>query len=235
MGAEANPGDYTLPHKAAKVYRKTYENHPENLTFQPRKQKKIPGWLAGKSFIDVTSEYMKTCDIPVDLTVPVPDSIDIAYLCIFNTGEWQPIQWGKIEGRSVVFNAMGTKIAYLPAYYMNEKIVPAGTPFICHDDCTRTMLNPTHGDVIAVQLTAVGKTAPATDVGGRIVSHLTPGRQYELLYWDGDWKSHGSATAADQPLMFSNVPAGCLYRLVAADSDKEERIFTLNGVLQVWW
>jgi hypothetical protein len=235
MGAEVNPGDYTLPHKAAKVYRKTFENHPENLTFQPRKQKKIPGWLAGKSYIDVTSDYMKTCDVAVDLTEPVPDSIDIAYLCIFNTGEWQPIQWGRISGQSVVFSAMGTGIAYLPAYYINEKIVPAGLPFICGDDCATTILKPTHGDVATVQLVSVARTKPTTDVGGKITSHLTAGKQYELFYWDGGWKSHGSATANDQPLMFENVPSGCLYRLVAADSDKEERIFTLNGVLQVWW
>ncbi len=235
MGAESNPGQYELQHKAAKVYRKSYENHPENLTFQTRKQKKIPGWLGGKSYIDVTSDYMGTCDIAVDLTEPVPDSVDIAYLCVFNTGEWQPIQWGRINGQSVVFTAMGTEVAYLPAYYLNEKIVPAGPPFICHDDCSRTVLTVKEGAALAVQLLSVGRTKPSGDVGGRIVSHLTVGKEYELMYWDGGWKSHGKSVATDQPLLFDNVPEGCLYRLVATDSDKEERIFTLNGVLQMWW
>ncbi|PWB72500.1 hypothetical protein C3F09_06555, partial [candidate division GN15 bacterium] len=235
MGAEANPGEYTLAHKAAKIYRKTFENHPENLTFQDRKQKKIPGWLSGKSYIDVTPDYMRTCDLSVDLTVPVPDSIDIAYLCVFNTGEWQPIQWGKINRQSVTFSAMGTNVAYLPAYYLNEKIVPAGPPFICRDDCSRTILAPEQGNAVTVQLLSVGRTKPDGDIAGKMKSHLTAGKEYELMYWDGDWKSQGKATATDMPLQFDNVPAGCLYRLVATDSDNEERIFTLDGLLQVWW
>jgi hypothetical protein len=49
------------------------------------------------------------------------------------------------------------------------------------------------------------------------------------------WESLGKTTAGDGPLVFADVPADGLYWLVAEDSDKEERIFTIQDGRQVWW
>jgi hypothetical protein len=46
MGAEADPGDYRLSNKAAKVYRKMFGKQTDNLIFQNRKQEKARGLRA---------------------------------------------------------------------------------------------------------------------------------------------------------------------------------------------
>jgi len=67
------------------------------------------------------------------------------------------------------------------------------------------------------------------------VSFLAPGTAYELFYWDGSWQSLGQSTAGEDPLEFL-APSGALYWLVATDSKREEeRIFTYEDGLQVWW
>jgi len=235
MGAEANPGQYALAHRLAKAYRKTYEKHPENLIFQKRKQEKVPGWLGGKNYIDVTTDYTKICDVTISLASPVPDSVDIAYLCVFNSGQWQAIQWGRIANTKVTFAAMGTEIAYLPAYYLNQKVMPAGTPFILRDDCTMTSLAADSTKTSTVQLLSTEKTNLESTADGILKSGLTSGTEYELFFWDGDWKSVGKAVATDRPLVFDKLPANGLYWLTATGSNKEERIFTIDGVTQVWW
>ncbi len=87
MGAEANPGKYNLAHKMAKTYRKMFSEQKDNLIFQARKQEKVPRWLAGKNYKDVTSEYIDVSDVAIAFDPEAPDSIDIAYLCVFNTSE----------------------------------------------------------------------------------------------------------------------------------------------------
>jgi len=50
------------------------------------------------------------------------------------------------------------------------------------------------------------------------------------------WQLLGKSVAGDKPLVFEGIPVGCLYWLVAEDSDQEEeRIFTLEDGRQVWW
>lgn len=236
MGAEANPGEYKLWNKLAKVYRKMYGKQSANLIFQPRKQEKVPGWLAGKSYIDVTRAYTPVADVDVTFKKNIPDSVDIAYLCVFNGGEWAPIHWGRIVDKTAKFIDMGTGIAYLPALYMNGEVVPFGSPFILQDDSTVTSLQKTHGKIKAkLTSTTNRKQDISTDTIEK--SFLTPGAEYELFYWDNKgWQSLGKKTASDKPLEFKRVPKACLYWMVAKDSDLEERIFTINqSGQQVWW
>jgi hypothetical protein len=235
MGAESNPGDYHLPNKMAKVYRKMYAEQTDNLAFQKNKQAKVPGWLAGKSYIDVTAAYTPVCDIVVNFEKAVPDSVDYAYICVFNSGEWQAVDWGKIIGDSVMFTKIGVGIVYLPALYLNEEIVPYGPPFILHDDCTTETLHADLSKAHMIDLTSTTgrKLEVATD--GIHKQSLKPGTEYELFYWQDQWQSVGKATADKKGISFSNVPEGCLYWMVADSSDNDERIFTLENGKQVWW
>jgi len=236
MGAESNPGQYHLANKLAKVYRKTYGKQTNNLIFQERKQEEVPRWLAGKSYQDVTESYTNVCDVTVTFDKEIPDSVDIAYLCVFNSGEWQAIHWGRIDDEKAVFTDMGNDdIAYLPALYINEKIMPFGSPFILGKDCNMTKLekNGAAGGSARLFSTTQRKLEISTD--GIAKAYFNPGKQYELFYWDDGWQSLGKVTAADKPLEFQNVPGGCLYWLVEDNSDKEERIFTLDDSLHVWW
>jgi len=236
MGAECNPGKYTLANKLAKVYRKSFAKQKDNLFFQERKQEKIPGWLAGKSYLDVTSAYVEVCSPTITFAREIPDSVDLAYLCVFNSGEWRAIQWGRIVDGQATFADMGTEIAYLPALYLNKEIEPWGPPIILHEDCTIETLTADVSNPQLVQLnsTTARKQEPSTD--GITKTFLTRDQDYELAYWGEDgWLPVDTLVAGDTPLTFENIPGGGLYWLVEVDSDKEERIFTLEGGRQVWW
>ncbi len=129
---------------------------------------------------------------------------------------------------------MGTGIAYLPALYLDKEIKPWGAPFILQDDCARQVLTPGE-DRITARLNATTKIERAESTDGGQHTFLTSGKDYELQYWDGKWQVLDTLRAGDRPLMFESVPEGCLYWLTAVDSDREERIFTLDGGQQVWW
>lgn len=234
MGAESNPGDYHLANKLAKVYRKTFDIRHENLVFQKKKQEKVPGWLAGKSYVDVTADYVPVCDVTVKLIPTIPDSVDIAYLCVFNSGEWQPIHWGRITDTAATFTAMGTGIMYLPALYINEKVAPCGAPFMLHDDGSMTKYE-TGQDSVTAPLISTTRVQQVVSTDGVAHTALTSGKEYELSYWKEGWQSLGKFVASDTVVVSKTVPAGGLYWLVAQDSDHEERIFTIEDCRQVWW
>jgi hypothetical protein len=238
MGAEANPGEYQLEWKAAKIYRKMFAAQPDVLAAQPHKQDSLPGWLAGKSYRDVTREYMEVADVPVTFAQPVPDSVDIAYLCIFNSGEWKPIHWGRVKDNAAVFTEMGKGVIYLPALYLNKKVVPYGPAFLLDNDAHQTVLTPDSTTMISLKLTATTKKQQKASTEGHKPSALTPGQEYEVFYWNGeDWKSVAKPTATDQPTVVEGAPSGALYWLVAKGSDlDQERPFTLDSTgAQVWW
>lgn len=234
MGAESDPGRYRLANKYAKVYRKMFADQPGNLIFLDRKQEKVPSWLAGRSYIDVTADYQDVCDVAVSLT-DVPDSVDIAYLCVFNSGEWKPIHWARIENNTATFTDMGKDIAYIPALYLNEEIVPVGNPFILESDCGQRTLSADASHTRSVDLISTTRRKQEISTDGISKSFLKKGQTYELFYMTDEWNSLGKAVAGDGPLVFDDVPSGGLYWLIADGGDNEERIFTVEDGRQVWW
>jgi len=235
MGAESNPGDYKLHYKLAKVYRKMYGLQKDNLIFQERKQEKVPGWLAGKSYIDVTSDYVDVADVSITLDGDIPDSADIAYLCVFNDGGWRAIHWGRIQGGAALFKDMGVGVAYVPALYINKEIEPCGDPFILQDDLKMLKLAVDNAVTISLELSSTTKVKQDNSTDGVMKTYLNTGADYELSYWHDGWQSLGKKTAGEKPLQFDSVPGGGLYRLAADDSKDDERIFTYSDGLQIWW
>ncbi len=235
MGAESNPGKYRLANKVAKVYRKTFGKQKDNLAFQKRKQEKMPKYLAGKSYRDVTADYTEVRDVRIVFEKNVPDTVDIAYLCVFNSGEWKAIDWGRIEGGEVNFTDVGTEIAFLPGLYIHEEIVPFANAFILHSDGSTQQLQPEKEKTVSIELTSTTRRKQEISTDGIAKAFFASGQTYELFYWEDGWQSLDKSVAADKPLVFENVPAGCLYWLVEEDSDNEERIFTIENNSQVWW
>jgi hypothetical protein len=235
MGAEAQPGEYRLGNKLAKVYRKTYARQTQNLVFQKPEWEEVPGWLSGKNYLDVSADYMEAADVTLRLEKPVPDSVNHAYLCVFNSGQWRAIHWAPIRGRSVTFEDMGRDIAYLPTFYVEKELEPAGRAFILEEDGRVRHLAPQPASPAKLSLTATTRRAQAQTTDGIAEVFLEAGRQYELFYWEDEWISAGTATAGSEPLEFTGVPAGALYWMVAEDSRRDERIFTYEQNVQVWW
>lgn len=62
------------------------------------------------------------------------------------------------------------------------------------------------------------------------------GDTYELCFLEnGVWVSMGTRVATDQFLVYNNVPSDALYILHNHTSGREERIFTYENGIQVWW
>ncbi len=234
MGALFDPLAYKITNRVAKVYRKTYGKQKGNLIFRVKDKKSIPGWLAGKYYADVTSEYTDAVDIAVHLDRSVSDSLHIVYLCVFNDGEWKAMQWAEIMGDSAIFKGMGKDIAYLPMYFMHQKLQPAGAPFILEKDGSVSLLEPekTFGE-IRLHSTTKRTTVEATDSIEK--SFFETGKTYELFYWKKGWQSLGKQTAGNGPLVFADAPQGALFWLMREDSKKQERIFIFKNGRQVWF
>ncbi len=236
MGGLFNPGAYSLPNRIAKVYRKTFEHHKENLIFKVKNRRKIPRWLAGKSYIDVTTQYVPTANVELTLEKERPDSVRFAYLCVFNSGEWKAIHWAEIKEDRAVFTDMGKDLVYLPAYFLNQTIVPAGPPFILQKSGDILKLIPDTASTATLKLISTMRriTTQATD--SKKKSFLENGAAYELFYWDGDWQLLGTKEVRqNQPLVFEKAPSNALYWLVKKGSKKYERIFIYRDGEQVWY
>ena len=64
---------------------------------------------------------------------------------------------------------------------------------------------------------------------------IMPGKEYELFYWDGSWISLGIKEANEYNLQFKNVPSGVLFWLKCNSGGTEERVFTYENGIQIWW
>lgn len=125
-------GKFRLP----KVYRHTYESYitgPLEETDIDRED--IPALFRNPFIADVSSQYFKTTDIKIKITKEIPQDTKYCYLCVFGAKTWHPVQWGKIEwNKEVTFKAMGKDIVYLPMFYKNGSLTPAGQTFILNKD-----------------------------------------------------------------------------------------------------
>jgi hypothetical protein len=175
-----------------------------------------------------------TSDVQLELT---PSVEKFAYLCVFNSGSWKAIQWGELNDNVANFREMGRDILYLPAFYIEEELVPAGLPFILHkDSSTRAITN--EGDKVTIS--ASDSTSDTVTYEGMtdesITVPLKVGADYLLQEWvDGDWKEISTAIGSEHPMQFNALTSGGLYWLIEVDGDKEERPFTIeNGKLVRW-
>jgi len=226
-------GKAPLFHRAAKIYRKTFAIQRDSLG-AIKGDEPAPRWLSGTHFRDVTSEYLQTTDVRLDLGHP--QGRRFAYLCVFNGGEWVAIHWApSVAMDEWRFTSMGKGIAYLPAWYDGKDLVPAGPPLLLLEDGSVHELPGTGPRTMLRALaTSPQKTSPDTQETTP-VSYLERGKTYELFLWDGGWKKEGEGVAGEGPLLFDGVPEDGLYWLTEKGSNKLERIFTIERGVQRWW
>ncbi len=220
-----------LAHRAAKIYRKTYSIQRDSLGFVRQESEAVPRWLSGLNYRDVTDEYMETTDVTVSLTNPAPEGTRFAYLCVFNGGEWQPVHWSRIEGGQATFARMGRRVAYLPAYYVDDKVVPAAAPLLLGAPGGVNVLD---GGPESLAIT-VGPQPPRGTGSAPPSVVVKPGARYELFLWDDAWRSLGMRSVNDEPVTFEAVEQDRLYWLVAEGSQRLERIFTMANGRRVGW
>ncbi|MFC1898646.1 transglutaminase-like domain-containing protein [Candidatus Cloacimonadota bacterium] len=234
MGCESDPGKYSIRNRVAKVYRKTFAKQSDNLAAKLFEGEKAPSWLRSEHYVDVTGKYSKVTDLSIRIVREIPDSIRFAYLSVFNSGEWQAIQWSEIENNLLNFKKMGVDLCFLPMILDGDELVPIDVPIILQKDGMPRFIEGNRSiQDMTLFSTTKKKIANATEE--KQIVHLKEGSEYELFYWQDEWQSAGKQVATGDPLIFNNVPADRLYWLVQVDSRKEERIFTYEDEDQIWW
>lgn len=229
-------GHAGLFNKAAKVYRKTFAHHRDNLFFQADKGAALPPWLALRSYRDVTDQYMATTHVTLALDPPSRPT-RFAYLCVFNGGKWQPIHWGRVQDGQATFTKMGRGIVYLAGYYLDGKVVPAAPPFLLDDKSQQTKLAADARQMGQVRLTDLRPAIKDDDLKKELPGKgVEKGKAYELFVWERGWKSLGKTAAGPtDPAVLGRLPVGGLYWLVTADNRETARIFTIEGGKQRFW
>ena len=229
-------GKAGLSNRAAKVYRKTFAIQRDSLACRAGEDAKLPRFLSSRNYRDATDQYVDTTDVTLRLTNEKPVGTRFAYVCVFNGGKWRPIHWSEIDGDRAVFTKMGRNIAYLPAYYVDEEVVPAAPPFILTRDGEVQTLVGESDAKLTIELTVTKPEMPDADTQvSKPMIVVKPGKTYELFVWKKEWQSLGKKGAGNEPVTFDSVPAGRLYWLVEEDSRRLERIFTVENGKQVWW
>jgi hypothetical protein len=236
MGGESNPGEYKLGNKLAKVYRKTYAIQEKSLPEKMESWEKAPKYLNSKSIRDVTNEYGPVSYVKIELTKGIPDSTNFVYICVFNSGEWKAIDYTRPYGNKATYNKIGMGVAYLPAFYYDNQIIPAGDAIVLTDSGKIEIMKPDAANRMDLKLFSTTKriTKETTDFVEQ--SDFIVGKKYNLYFWNEKWEKVGEQTAGNGPLTFSKVPSKAIYWLVEDGSRKEERIFTIDAEgKQVWW
>lgn len=236
MGGESNPGEYKLGHELAKVYRKTFAIQERSLASRSEDWEKLPPYLSKKTIKDVTWDYVATSDIKVNLLKGKPDSTSYSYICVFNSGEWKAIDHGRIWGSKAQYYGLGRGVAYLPAFFYEDEIIPASHALILSDSGNVEYKEPDGSYKIDMKLysTTNRVTKETTDFIEK--ADFKMGSNYILYYWNDKWVEAGRTIAGNGPLTFNSIPSNAIYWLVEEGSRKEERIFTIDeDGNQVWW
>ena len=119
-------GKFRLP----KVFRYSYSSTTDGPIVDENIQlNDIPSFFRNIKQKDVSNEYFLTSDVKICFDKK-SDSMKYLWLCVFNSGNWVPVQWGIIKKGAAYFEKMGRDIVYLPAFYKNGSVIPAANPFL---------------------------------------------------------------------------------------------------------
>ena len=201
----------------AKVIRLTYSKQKEVLASFEKEEDIPSGFMQDKNYIDITNEYWETKTLNCTL-FPAPKKPKITYVCTVRGGEWQPVWWGRTQDSIVTFSKMPKGIAYLPVYYQDGEIIPAGYPKVMGYN-NELVLKP---DTV--------KTRSIVIKEQERYLKFRPEKSYELFYWDNEWKfADVKITGTEtKELVFDKVPSNALYRLVPEYSRGMERPFIIT-------
>jgi hypothetical protein len=223
---------YDFIREPAKVIRTVYSKQQNTLPYFEDINNIPPGFMRLTNYKDVTAEYWPVADVECKLFPKKTASNTplvgrgIAYAATLSYAKWEPSWWGKVSGSSVVFSNMCKGAVFLPMYYINNKLVPAGYPVASGYKYSKTLIPDT------VNKKTI--TIPEQDKYLR----YRPGKKYKLYYWNNNWKLIAEKTTGEKTteLIFDNVPANALYILVPEYSQHKDRPFSLNEKGErEWW
>ncbi len=234
MGGEKNPYDYGITNRVAKVYRKTFSINHNSLPFKIGADKIPNRYLKVKSMVDVTPSYTTVSNLSIKTKNNINNKY--AYLCVFNTGNWEAVGYGKIEKGFAKFNNVGNNnIVYIIFLFNKKKLIPVTSPFILKSDGSMHFLIPdkSHREDVLINSITKRTIKDATVVSQKGKIENKSG--YDLFYFDGKWIKVENSELTENGLIFKNVPENSLLWLVKRDGRKDERIFIYKNNKQIFY
>jgi hypothetical protein len=215
----------SLGREPGKVLRTTYSPQPDAIATWMDTATIPAGFLRIKNYKDVTRQYWPAGNITCKLFTSPQDKQQVSFLAVFNGGKWLPVWYGKISGGIAVYKNMSKGVVYLPMYYHDKKLIPAGWPQALGYNNAKE-LQPDIHHTQTIQLHEQEKYIK-----------FRAGKKYQLLMWNNQWQLLGEQTAEQgcTQLTFKNIPANTLLLLAPEYSQGKERpfIITENGK-RVW-
>ena len=208
----------TLSREPAKVIRTTYSRQ-KNVAAEHADTAHIPdGFMRLKNYKDVTGEYWVTQDVRARLFAVKGAQPRLAFATVWNYFQWRPVWWGKVDGNATVFSNMTKGAVYLPTYYLNGKLMPAGWPIVAGYE-NMQVLEP---DTVHTRTVYIKEQNPYL--------LFRTGKKYTLFWWSGKWTRAGMrvASADTKQLEYPGVPLNALLLLVPEYSQKKERPFIVS-------
>jgi hypothetical protein len=238
MGTESNPGFEKIENsgynfmgatgmkrKRAKIFRRSFEKIYTAINTSSKKE--IPALFQNTHIEDVTNKFIPTSNVIIKPDT-IPASASFAYLCVFNNRKWKPIYWGQITAKKEVkFSDMGRDVVYLPVTYLNNDVITMFHPFILSKNGEIKILLADTNSLITVR---IDRKYPED-----YTNKIFPGNNYEVYYWNKEWKSLGIQKADKDYLIYNNIPQNALLYIKNLDTGLQERIFTIENGKQVWW
>ncbi|WP_312188829.1 hypothetical protein [Sphingobacterium sp.] len=224
----------TMPflYQIAKMYRKTFskvKNPTEQMISYGEAYENIPKDFNYDDLIDVTSERTKVSNITFDISQY--KSIKTSYLCVYNNGQWMPVDWAKVMDNKVTFKNIGRNILYHMGQYTSTGMKLIKEPFIL--DAKGNINYPIDNKRNTNKLTIYNWDRNKT---------LDNGTGYILYSWDintHSWQSLYEITASETSLQFSlpNETLCGLYKLEPSNQSNftSVRPFTYKNGEQIWW
>ena len=101
-------------YRAAKIYRKSFMPGFSAHLMEKVAGRGLPDFFNDPCIEDVTSLYMSTGSITIDLKGADCENGQLCYLSVFTTDGWYPVTRGEMNDCKCIFNDLGTNGIYLP-------------------------------------------------------------------------------------------------------------------------
>jgi len=209
----------------SKVMRITFSKQKSALANKVASSAIPEGYMRTINYSDITNEYWKTSDISLQL-FNTPRKPSVAFACVFNGMGWRPTWWGYVKGDSVTFTNMCKGAVFLPMYYINGKLIPAGYP-----------LASGYNHQLVLKADTLHKQSIIIKQQEKYLI-FRPSKNYKLYFWYNGWKFSGEKRAVEGSieLVFNNVPRNTLFLLLPEYSEGKERPFMITDEGErVWW
>ncbi|GHE34160.1 hypothetical protein [Sphingobacterium griseoflavum] len=229
-------GKTQMPYKyyIAKMYRRRFS--PRTSPFQQivkagENADNIPSYFDMPYYDDITDERTLVSDINInpqnDFDRKNLSGSGVAYLCVYNDGEWKPVEWARRDRYRIwKFRNMGRKIIYHLAIYNEGLQELVGAPLILD----------TVGNVIQLQSVLKDGLSDVRIEKFDRNSRMNDGL-YELFYWEEGlkkWISKEQFNATEKGVILS-LAKNTLYKIEPMYAHSSPRPFSIENNEQIWW